>query len=361
MSNFRLNKLDAWRAICCIGVLWIHCWHLNNSLPISIFGINLAKPLSIIGNGVDFFFVISGFCMYYFYTNKLDKINMQSYGSFILSRAYRILPSFLVALVVYSFTLNLDIYSFERLKLIIINLLTLQNFSSAYEISSHFWSIAVEWHFYIVFPFIVFINLKQKNFITYLSIITIILSLIGVVLLTRNKYYDLQLPVRFVEFSVGIVLAYFYKKANSIKISITNIFIGILLLFIGRLLNVDSVLHYTDSSWIYSITKISGYFLMTSGFALLLYYSISDNSRSFLFLNWKPLVFVGRISYSFYLWHSLALVTSWLLFNNLNWTTIFTPVQSLLLQFTLSFFLTIPISYLSFIFIEKRFKYSAKN
>lgn len=183
MSNFRLNKLDAWRAICCIGVLWIHCWHLNNSLSISIFGINFAKPLSIIGNGVDFFFVISGFCMYYFYINKLDKINMQSYGSFILSRAYRILPSFLVALVVYSFTLNLDIYSFERLKLIIINLLTLQNFSSAYEISSHFWSIAVEWHFYIVFPFIVFINLKQRNFLNYIILLTIFISLIGVFLL----------------------------------------------------------------------------------------------------------------------------------------------------------------------------------
>lgn len=361
MSNFRLNKLDAWRAICCIGVLWIHCWHLNNSLSISIFGINFAKPLSIIGNGVDFFFVISGFCMYYFYINKLDKINMQSYGSFILSRAYRILPSFLVALVVYSFTLNLDIYSFERLKLIIINLLTLQNFSSAYEISSHFWSIAVEWHFYIVFPFIVFINLKQRNFLNYIILLTIFISLIGVFLLSKNKNFDLQLPVRFVEFSVGILLAYFYKMKQNIEFSYLYVTIGIFLLLLGRMLNVDSILNYTNSELIYSITKISGYFLMTSGFAMLLYYSISDNSRSFSFLNWKPLVFIGRISYSFYLWHGLTLSFTWFLFNKLQLNFIFSPVISMLLQFFVSMLFTIAVSYLSYIFIEKRFKYSAKN
>lgn len=169
------------------------------------------------------------------------------------------------------------------------------------------------------------------------------------------------MPVRFVEFSVGILLAYFYKMKQNIKFSYLYVTIGIFLLFLGRMLNVDSILNYTNSELIYSITKISGYFLMTSGFAMLLYYSISDNSRSFSFLNWKPLVFIGRISYSFYLWHGLTLSFTWFLFNKLQLNFIFSPVISMLLQFFVSMLFTIAVSYLSYIFIEKRFKYSAKN
>lgn len=361
MQNNRLDKLDSWRAICCLGVLWIHCWHLNNSIQLNLFGINIAKPLSIVGNGVDFFFVISGFCMYYFYINKFDNLNLKTYSSYILSRAYRILPSFFIALVVYSICYNTNLDTISRLKIIGINLLSLQNFSNTYEISSHFWFIAVVWQFYIVFPIIIYFNLNQNNFVAYITIITVLISIMGVIMLTNSKNYDLQLPVRFVEFSVGVIIAFYYKKFNNIQHSNFNIALGFALLFIGRLLNVDSILNFTESEVLYSITKIVGYFLMTAGFAILLYYSISDTSRLFLFLNWKPLVFIGRISYSFYLWHGLALSITWYLFNNFGWSSVINPVQNLLLQFLVSLLLTIPVSLLSFTLIEKRFKYSAKS
>lgn len=100
MQKDRLNKLDSWRAVCCLGVLWIHCWHLNNSIPLNVLGFNVFKSLSIFGNGVDFFFVISGFCMYYFYVSKLEKLNLKAYKNFIISRVYRIYPAFIVALIV---------------------------------------------------------------------------------------------------------------------------------------------------------------------------------------------------------------------------------------------------------------------
>ncbi len=361
MLENRLDRLDTWRAICCLGVLWIHCWHLNASDPIVIAGVNFAKLFSIVGNGVDFFFVISGFCIYYFYINKLKIINAKTYSRFIYSRFYRIIPAFFISIVVYAFLFKLDNGIINAVRLVLLNLFMLQNFSVDYEISSHFWSIAVEWHFYFMFPLLLYFRFKSNNIILYLSIITILISIVGVLLLKWDAKYDTQLPVRFVEFSMGIILAYYYRIKGSIEFNYRYIFLGILLLLMGRLFNTDFALHYFNSEWMYAIIKISGYAIMTAGFAILLYFTIDNKSTIFNFLTWKPLNFIGKISYSFYLWHSVSISIVWYYFHKLNLIYMLSPVLSVITQFLFCVAITIPIAYLSYHFIERKFKYNAKD
>lgn len=358
MTASRLDKLDAWRAICCLGVLWIHCWHLNGSIPISILGINIAKPLSVLGNGVDFFFVISGFCMYYFYINKLNTLSFNIYKNFILSRFYRIMPAYIFALIIYLLFFFNQQGILKLFELLVANIFLLQNFSTYLEVSSHFWSIAVEWHFYIIFPLILYVNFYKRNFIAYSIFITAAIILIGIYLLMLNKNNDLQLPVRFVEFSSGIIMAYFYKfkNANVNKIHLKLIF-GFILLFLGRYLNTDSILNFTSNNIYYAITKIFGYTFLASGFAIVLFLTIDYRTNIFNFLKWEPLIFVGKISYSFYLWHGLVLyfvnkfTTQYFDFHNEH------LIISFILQFITSIIFTIPIAYITYYFIENKIKY----
>jgi len=358
MTINRLDKLDAWRAICCLGVLWIHCWHLNGSIPISFFGLNIAKPLSLLGNGVDFFFVISGFCMYYFYINKLKTISYKVYKNFILSRFYRIMPAYLLSLIIYLLLFFNHQGITKGFELLIANLFLLQNFSTDLEVSSHFWSIAVEWHFYMIFPLILYINFYKSNFIGYFVFLTIAIVLIGIYTLTLNKNNDLQLPVRFVEFSCGIIMAYYYKSKNAIvNRSYLKLIFGFILLLLGRYLNTDSILNFSGSNLYYSVTKIIGYSLLTAGFAIILFLTIDYRSNIFDFLKCKLLIFVGKISYSFYLWHGLVLY-----FVNKFTLQYFDFHQghiliSFIIQFITSVIITIPIAYTTYYFIENKIKY----
>jgi peptidoglycan/LPS O-acetylase OafA/YrhL len=358
MSANRLDRLDSWRAICCLGVLWIHCWHLNASLPIVILGLNIVKPFSILGNGVDFFFVISGFCMYYFYINKINKPSLQVYKDFILSRVYRILPAYLFSLVAYTLILKSEWSYFKMIGLVLANMIFIQNFSPSLEIWSHFWSIAVEWHFYLIFPIILYLNFNKNVFVKYFIVLTSIITLLGIYILSLDKINDLQLPVRFVEFAMGILMAYYYKSKNIQSVNkYFQLIIAFVLLFMGRMLNVDSILNFSNSAILYSIIKVSGYAIMTAGFALLLYLTIDYGSNIFKFLEWKPLVFIGRISYSFYLWHGIVVYYVWYYYTQYNQMLQINLISGWLLQFIISVIITIPIAYLSYYFLEKTIKY----
>jgi peptidoglycan/LPS O-acetylase OafA/YrhL len=56
--------------------------------------IDINRVLSLLGTGVDFFFVISGFCMYMMYNSRIVGFSWASYRALIASRARRILPAF---------------------------------------------------------------------------------------------------------------------------------------------------------------------------------------------------------------------------------------------------------------------------
>lgn len=350
MPQNRISRLDGWRAICCLGVLWIHCWHLNSSSSLNVFGINFAKPLSLLGNGVDFFFAISGFCMYYFYLDKINSSSVKSYTNFIIKRAKRIIPAYYF----FAFSCLLIFYisnpTIPVVKPLIANILFLQTFSKSFEIISHLWSIAVEWHFYLIFPLILIFK-HSKHFLFYFIVLTISISILGIYLLFKDEKFDYYLPVRFVEFAVGIIVGYFLKLKTK-ESSLWLVALGVSVLFLGRLLITDSILQVFQNRYYYSVLKLIGYTFISGGFSILLYCTLLSKRTIFNFLNNKVLVFVGKISYSFYLWHGITCLLTWqyVIFNlEMN------SSSKLLIHFGLSLLATLPIAYFSYKYIEQKF------
>lgn len=152
MKN-RILPLDGWRTIASLGVVWIHAWTMVGNPALNLFGINVFKPLAIVGNGVDFFFVISGFCLYLILKDK--PITVAVYKTFIKNRWLRIGPAFYVCSIISLFVLHRT-FGLVQLKILLTNLFYLSNIiplngNPNSNIVAPFWSLAVEFQFYIYY------------------------------------------------------------------------------------------------------------------------------------------------------------------------------------------------------------------
>jgi len=143
----RLPGLDLLRAIAIVWVMLFHSFVVGGLGPdwswLSRYG----------WMGVDLFFVLSGFLIGSQVLQSLAAGKRLDYRHFYLRRAFRILPAFLVVLLIYLVVPGLreapgmaPAWMFLTFTL---NLLIDYGHTAAF---SHAWSLCVEEHFYLVFP-----------------------------------------------------------------------------------------------------------------------------------------------------------------------------------------------------------------
>ncbi len=170
----------------------------------------------------------------------------------------------------------------------------------------HIWSLAVEEQYYLIFPLILILAYKKFREIKVLFIITLILFFILLatsfipasfykeVLHQPNIYYLSNL--RFPELLVGSLLAIYHNLSNKVQLSkqISNILaiLSTLLLFSCLFLMNN------DIAYIPGITLI-----LPCIFTALIIHTTSQNNIIKLCLSNKAIVFIGKISYSLYLYH----------------------------------------------------------
>ncbi len=346
----RISQLDAWRSICALGVLWIHSWQLCSNQAIDVLGIDITKYLSVFGNGVDFFFAISGFCMYYFYADQLQNFSWKEIKTFLIKRWFRIAPVFYVGILIY---LLLNYFVFNQTitySKIIGNVFFINILSPEFEIAPHFWSISTEWQFYLLLPLLLYMRLYANNYPLLLSLFTLLILAVGVVMLTYNKQLDYQLPVRFIQFSTGMLSAYYLKnKIIKKNYGLLGFILGVIVIGIGRLMNTNSLLYFINSDIYYALVKCIGYGLMSGGFSLLIYFSLAQDAFIYRAINTRVLSYLGKISYSFYIWHGIVLQLTWLLM-----LRFYPDVNStfLIALFIISALLTTLIASISYYYIE---------
>lgn len=189
MSNSGERKyypfLDTFRGLACLYVVVHHCF-LQVKMD-TVTNSYLIFTADIFGKGrwaVDFFIVISGFSL----ANSVrENFDLNSYKKFVIKRAYRIIPPFYVSLLL-SVLLGLTVLSNPtgnnwdncipvNWKDIVVNILLMQDVvnDSIYSINHTFWSIAVEWKIYMLFPLITY--LKVKLSVSKAAIVILLLSL----------------------------------------------------------------------------------------------------------------------------------------------------------------------------------------
>ena len=142
--------------------------------------------------GVDIFFVISGYLIGKIIENQ--NFSISNYKRFLFKRVRRIFPGlfFLLMFSFITFSLILSPEHFiDYSKSIISNLIFIPNFyfwtqSNYFDVSSfykpllHTWSLGVEYHFYLIWPLIIWFLkslIKDKFFLNLFFIFFIFISL----------------------------------------------------------------------------------------------------------------------------------------------------------------------------------------
>ncbi|MEX4473810.1 acyltransferase [Haemophilus influenzae] len=305
MSSIKYRpEIDGLRAIAVISVI---IYHLNENWLSGGF------------LGVDIFFVISGFLITGIIITEIQQ-NSFSLKQFYTRRIKRIYPAFITVMALVSFIASvIFIYNdFNKLrKTIELAIAFLSNFylgltQGYFDLSAnenpvlHIWSLAVEEQYYLIFPLILILAYKKFREIKVLFIITLILFfiLLATSFVSANFYKEvLHQPniyylsnLRFPELLVGSLLAIYHNLSASKQASkqASNVIaiLSTLLLFSCLFLMNNNI------AYIPGITLI-----LPCIFTALIIHTTSQNNIVKLCLSNKAIVFIGKISYSLYLYH----------------------------------------------------------
>ncbi len=270
--------------------------------------------------GVDVFFVISGFLITSLLVEEVQKTGTLSLSNFYARRVRRLMPAGLFVVMVTIFV-GCFLYPAdgERQALIfsgIAAILFVSNFyfwkTSGYFSASaedmpllHTWTLSVEEQFYVFWPLlilsIVWVARKNGwNFFTLLGVCFLGVSVMSFCLAqwmihTRpSAAFYLVIPRAF-ELGMGAILALFLRR--NLK---PNLVFGTALSVAGLIGLIYSVLNFNaTTAWPGPLSLIT----IFGTAAVLIGGRLAPQSLATRFLSLRPMVFVGKISYSWYLWH----------------------------------------------------------
>ncbi|MDJ0922061.1 MAG: acyltransferase family protein [Henriciella sp.] len=276
--------------------------------------------------GVDVFFVISGFLITrILYDEMVEK--RFSILHFYERRARRILPALfavmLACLAAGWFLLSPEDYSHMARSAVsalvfLSNIWFWQNSGGYFDGATdylpllHTWSLAVEEQFYILFPLYLLIILRWgKEVSRSLTWALVLGSLLFAAWITPQmpsaSFY--LLPTRFWELGLGSLLA---LGLATVPLSqwVRELMAGI-----GLLLILFAVVFYNSATSFPGIAALPP----VLGAAALIWAGASGSSLVGKALSWRPMVFVGLLSYSLYLWHwpIMAFARNWLMSSEL--------------------------------------------
>jgi len=297
--------------------------------------------------GVDIFFVISGFVISSrIYRELIEKKSIDLF-SFYKKRFKRIFP---VLIFILSFVFLFIIF-FQPLDLLIENLyvffFTIFGAANLYylfsskdyfdnifeDVFGHTWSLGVEEQFYLIFPFLLLFIYKflkgNKEFIKILSSLIIIGIFITVYFSENNQLIFYSPIFRFWELLLGslVYILSLNFKIKNFKISL----LAFIFLFSVSL----------NNSYMTNISAVVFSSLLASFF---IFFYEKNNKLNFFFEN-SLLVFLGNISYSFYLWH-LPIIYFFDLYFIEN-----------IFRIPIIFIVTVLLSIFTYFYIEKKFRY----
>jgi peptidoglycan/LPS O-acetylase OafA/YrhL len=274
--------LDGVRAVAALMVMAFH------------FSQDTGRPgVWIIGQtGVDLFFVLSGFLITTILLIAPAK-DWREVRTFYIRRTLRIFPLYYGTLIVSAlFGSVASLWFWIYLQNIPLFL------SMPVAGPSHFWSLAVEEQFYLVWPFLVFFLPRQWLVKALWGIIAVAILFRVLFLPFHIHWYILPIFGRFDGLAAGGLLATYYRR-------------GLLqrhrrsLLLLGTVSAVAIWLqwwrfHGEGQSW----NEVVKFSLATSFYAAVVgYVIVSGSSLTSRLLALKPLRFIGKVSYGLYVFH----------------------------------------------------------
>lgn len=346
--------LDSLRGLAILGVI---LYHINfNWMPGGFLGVTV-------------FFVLSGYLITDILAMEWKRNKRIDLKKFWLSRARRLLPGMLVMLVITLAWITIFHSSLlEKMRgdslaalfyvsnwwYIYHKLSYFDNFNQIYPLN-HFWSLAVEEQFYVVWPFIISLGLyyikKQSRMILLICLGAFASALAMAILYEPGVdpsriYYGTD--TRAFSLLIGAVLALVWPS-NRLANKIIPKARFILDVVGGIALIIILVMFWKTNQYDPFLYK-GGMVLLSIATALLVANLAHPASRIAQFLRFRPLRWVGVRSYGIYLWHYPIL-------------TLTTPKVNAgdfsIIRAILQFLLIILIAQISWKFIEKPIRQGA--
>jgi peptidoglycan/LPS O-acetylase OafA/YrhL len=156
-----IPTLDGWRAV---AVLWVCSFH-GRGMLFGPEGLFRCRPLDLIAVqgelGVEIFFGLSGFLITSRLLKERERDGRISLSAFYLRRAFRILPAAWLYLAVVAALLFAGMIPPLSQSEMTSSLFFWRNYGYPGRATGHFWSLAVEEHFYFLWP-AVFLLVSDK-------------------------------------------------------------------------------------------------------------------------------------------------------------------------------------------------------
>jgi peptidoglycan/LPS O-acetylase OafA/YrhL len=262
--------------------------------------------------GVDLFFVLSGFLITTLLLEEHARNGRVSLGDFYRRRALRLLPALVVFLAV--FLVYASVRGLVRggtfdqaLFGVVAGLGYFTNIAMGIEPSAipyelrHLWSLAIEEQFYVVWPPLLFFVLRgQKRLALGVLALAVVVSVFQQIRLVQEDAISQRIvfgtDTRISSIAFGCMVALALALSSSARTRVESFARTVAPLafacFLSLLLVHPRVSLF--SAWV---------LLFGASCAILIVVALDSRSRLARVLSVPPLIFLGRISYSLYLWH----------------------------------------------------------
>lgn len=303
---YRSRTLDFFR---CIGVLLVLFHHLfKYKLPVHFRTIALFFVWG--GNiGVDLFFSLSGFLIASLVFKEKEKYGSFKPVRFLIRRGFKIYP-----LYYFIIALGYAAYYFVHVPFPLKDIMGEVFFFINYKNSGdpplgHLWSISVEEHFYFFLSFTLFLLIKYKKLSLKLIVsLYAFFFLLGMAsrlwdtLKYSDDFWKISSPShnRFDSLFFGVLLAYIYQYSEFI-VSLLNCFKLYIIIFALLVLSQNFNPDFPEK-----VRMVLLLGLNPVCFGLIIFYlfqNVKFENSKFL----SPFVYIGKFSYSIYIFHALIL------------------------------------------------------
>jgi peptidoglycan/LPS O-acetylase OafA/YrhL len=314
-SGMYLDTLTGVRAVAVLWTLILHMWGITHGGDLLIpnpFGRDLNMRLFAQSGewGVRIFFVLSGFLLSLPYLRQTTTIPLwQKALNFYERRALRILPAYYALLLV---MLYLCLFGYDKLpspSYMLGHVLFINHWWMEAPIRGIFWTLPVEVSFYLVLPVLILALNPRHWLLLLLGTVTLVFCFkVAIRYYAQAGHPDLwPLGISFLAqmeyFVAGMLAAHFFVqrrpsgKNGDRWMLLAVILVVLQLQLFGR--HVERVLAwYPHSHYTFS-------FFSAVTLAMFTYGAAAAGPAARMLLGNRGMVFIGTISFSLYLWHTV--------------------------------------------------------
>ena len=301
-STRESNYIRGFDGIRAIAVILVIVGHANITAPLLRTDYPALYGMVAASRGVDIFFVLSGFLITTLLLNERLKHGRVDLRNFFIKRAFRLLPLYyLFCAMVIAMTIAANTsYKWGGLAYLLPNVANFTPHEYGSAMTNHMWSLSVEWHFYLFWPF-VFVMMAKYGKIGHATALTALIGACVVVFENAPHYAVWTIPAA-VPIITGALAAILLDDRDTVPWSLLPLGLS--------LYAAPSLMHFPFAA---SVVR-------SAGVAFILIWIYRHQSSTVVrCLEISPLRFIGLISYGLYVWHAFLMGTGPYRATGQNW------------------------------------------